>query len=114
MAFKLLVFFTLAQTAFTCMVKLMCSRPHLSQPVVESLLTQLHNAQDIARIPMCHCLAAIAVQLPVLGEGMLGELMELYKMIGSSSTDKQQELMVKILRIIFCGCFICKEQYLVW
>ncbi|XP_067845048.1 integrator complex subunit 7 [Heptranchias perlo] len=89
------------KTAFTCMVKLMRSRPHLSQSVVESLLTQLHIAQDTARIPMCHCLAAIAVQLPVLGEGMLGELMELYKMIGSSSTDKQQELLVALATVIF-------------
>ncbi|XP_041069699.1 integrator complex subunit 7 [Carcharodon carcharias] len=89
------------KTAFTCMVKLMRSRPHLSQPVVESLLTQLHSAQDTARIPMCHCLAAIAVQLPVLGEGMLSELMELYKMIGSSSTDKQQELLVALATVIF-------------
>uniref|UniRef100_A0A8B9TTJ5 Integrator complex subunit 7 n=1 Tax=Anas platyrhynchos TaxID=8839 RepID=A0A8B9TTJ5_ANAPL len=30
----------------TCMVKLVKSRPHLSQSVVESLLTQLHSAQD--------------------------------------------------------------------
>ncbi|XP_059841858.1 integrator complex subunit 7 isoform X1 [Hypanus sabinus] len=89
------------KTAFTCMVKLMCRCPHLSQPVVESLLTQLHTAQDLARIPMCHCLAAIAVQLPVLGEGMLAELLELYKMIGSSSTDKQQELMVALATVIF-------------
>ncbi|XP_048392416.1 integrator complex subunit 7 isoform X2 [Stegostoma tigrinum] len=89
------------KTAFTCMVKLTRSRPHLSQPVVESLLTQLHNAQDAARIPMCHSLAAIAMQLPVLGEGMLGELMELYKMIGSSSTDKQQELLVALAAVIF-------------
>lgn len=45
------------------MVKLW-SRPHLSQSVVETLLTQLHSAQDTARILMCHCLAAIAMQLP--------------------------------------------------
>ncbi|XP_042189111.1 integrator complex subunit 7 [Callorhinchus milii] len=84
------------KTAFTCMVKLVRCRSHLSQSVVESLLSQLHTAQDAARIPMCHCLAAIAVQLPVLGEGMLGELMELYQKIGSSSTDKQQELLMKV------------------
>ncbi|POI31491.1 hypothetical protein CIB84_004758, partial [Bambusicola thoracicus] len=63
----------------TCMVKLVKCRPHLSQSVVESLLTQLHSAQDAARILMCHCLAAIAMQLPVLADGMLGDLMELYK-----------------------------------
>uniref|UniRef100_A0A8C9LAU1 Integrator complex subunit 7 n=1 Tax=Pavo cristatus TaxID=9049 RepID=A0A8C9LAU1_PAVCR len=77
----------------TCMVKLVKCRPHLSQSVVESLLTQLHSAQDAARILMCHCLAAIAMQLPVLADGMLGDLMELYKVIGRSTTDKKQELL---------------------
>ena len=48
---------------------------------------QLHSAQDTARILMCHCLAAIAMQLPVLGDGMLGDLVELYKVIGRSATD---------------------------
>ncbi|XP_063469184.1 integrator complex subunit 7 isoform X7 [Symphalangus syndactylus] len=79
--------------ALNCMVKLAKGRPHLSQSVVETLLTQLHSAQDAARILMCHCLAAIAMQLPVLGDGMLGDLMELYKVIGRSATDKQQELL---------------------
>lgn len=83
------------QITLTCMVKLVKCRPHLSQSVVESLLTQLHCAQDVARILMCHCLAAIAVQLPVLADGMLGDLMDLYKMIGRSATDKKQELLVR-------------------
>ncbi|XP_050807748.1 integrator complex subunit 7 isoform X3 [Gopherus flavomarginatus] len=87
--------------ALTCMVKLAKCRPHLSQSVVESLLTQLHNAQDAARILMCHCLAAIAMQLPVLGDGMLGDLMDLYKVIGRSATDKQQELLVSLATVIF-------------
>lgn len=78
------------------MVKLAKGRPHLSQSVVETLLIQLQSAQDTARILMCHCLAAIAMQLPVLGDGMLGDLVELYKVIGRSATDKQQELLVKI------------------
>ncbi|NXF49370.1 INT7 protein, partial [Oceanites oceanicus] len=77
----------------TCMVKLVKCRPHLSQSVVESLLTQLHSAQDAARILMCHCLAAIAMQLPVLADGMLGDLMDLYKLTGRSTTDKKQELL---------------------
>ena len=77
------------------MVKLAKGRPHLSQSVVETLLTQLRSAQDASRILMCHCLAAIAMQLPVLGDGMLGDLMELYKVIGRSATDKQQELLVR-------------------
>lgn len=77
------------------MVKLVKCRPHLSQSVVEFLLCQLHTAQDAARILMCHSLAAIAMQLPVLGEGMLGDLMDLYKVIGRSATDKQQELLVR-------------------
>ncbi|NXD02300.1 INT7 protein, partial [Certhia familiaris] len=85
----------------TCMVKLVKCRPHLSQSVVESLLTQLHSAQDNARILMCHCLAAIAMQLPVLADGMLGDLMDLYKLIGQSATDKKQELLVSLATVIF-------------
>ncbi|XP_063159431.1 integrator complex subunit 7 [Candoia aspera] len=87
--------------ALTCMVKLAKSRPHLSQSIVESLLTQLHSAQDGARILMCHCLAAIAMQLPVLGDGMLGDLMDLYKVIGCSASNKQQELLVSLATVIF-------------
>ncbi|XP_048212748.1 integrator complex subunit 7 [Perognathus longimembris pacificus] len=87
--------------ALNCMVNLAKGRPHLSQSVVETLLTQLHSAQDAARILMCHCLAAIAMQLPVLGDGMLGDLMELYKVIGRSATDKQQELLVSLATVIF-------------
>ncbi|XP_061846064.1 integrator complex subunit 7 isoform X2 [Colius striatus] len=85
----------------TCMVKLVKCRPHLSQSVVESLLAQLHSAQDAARILMCHCLAAIAMQLPVLADGMLGDLMDLYKLIGQSATDKKQELLVSLATVIF-------------
>uniref|UniRef100_A0A671FP18 Integrator complex subunit 7 n=1 Tax=Rhinolophus ferrumequinum TaxID=59479 RepID=A0A671FP18_RHIFE len=87
--------------ALKCMVKLAKGRPHLSQSVVETLLTQLHSALDAARILMCHCLAAIAMQLPVLGDGMLGDLMGLYKVIGRSATDKQQELLVSLATVIF-------------
>ncbi|KAJ6666941.1 hypothetical protein lerEdw1_018943 [Lerista edwardsae] len=87
--------------ALTCMVKLAKCRPHLSQSIVESLLTQLHNAQDAARILICHCLAAIAMHLPVLGDGMLGDLMDLYKVIGRSASDKQQELLVSLATVIF-------------
>ncbi|XP_004853594.1 integrator complex subunit 7 isoform X2 [Heterocephalus glaber] len=87
--------------ALNCMVKLAKGRPHLSQSVVETLLTQLHSAQDAARILMSHCLAAIAMQLPVLADGMLGDLMELYKVIGRSATDKQQELLVSLATVIF-------------
>nr|XP_006014340.2 PREDICTED: integrator complex subunit 7-like [Latimeria chalumnae]XP_014339832.1 PREDICTED: integrator complex subunit 7-like [Latimeria chalumnae] len=83
------------------MVKLARCRPHLSQSVVESLLTQLHMAQDIAKIPVCHCLAAIAMQQPVLGDRMLGDLMDLYKVIGRSATDRQQELLVSLATVIF-------------
>lgn len=50
---------------------------------------------------MCHCLAAIAMQLPVLADGMLGDLMELYKVIGRSTTDKKQELLVSLATVIF-------------
>ncbi|XP_066562651.1 integrator complex subunit 7 [Amia ocellicauda] len=89
------------KTALTCTVKLVKCRPHLSQSVVEFLLCQLHSAQDTARILMCHSLAAIAMQLPVLGQGMLGDLVDLYKVIGRSATDKQQELLVSLATVIF-------------
>ncbi|KAG8584348.1 hypothetical protein GDO81_008788 [Engystomops pustulosus] len=89
------------KTALSCMVKLAKCRPYLSQSVVESLLTQLHSAQDSARIYLCHCLASVAMQLPVLGDGMLGDLVELYKVIGRSTTDKQQELLVALATVIF-------------
>ncbi|XP_073484512.1 integrator complex subunit 7 [Aquarana catesbeiana] len=89
------------KTALSCMVKLAKCRPYLSQSVVESLLTQLHSAQDSARICLCHCLASVAMQLPVLGDGMLGDLVELYKVIGRSATDKQQELLVALATVIF-------------
>lgn len=35
------------------------------------------------------------MQLPVLADGMLGDLMDLYKLIGQSTTDKKQELLVR-------------------
>lgn len=76
------------------MVKLAKGRPHLSQSVVDALLTQLHTAQPTARILMCHCLAAIAMKLPVLGDGLLGDLLELYRTIGHSASNRQQELLV--------------------
>ncbi|MGH0133169.1 UNVERIFIED_CONTAM: hypothetical protein FKN15_052516 [Acipenser sinensis] len=81
--------------ALSCKVKLVKCHPHLSQLVVEFLLCQLHTAQDAARILTCHSLAAIAMQLPVLGEGMLGDLMDLDKVIGRSAKDKQQELLAE-------------------
>ncbi|XP_038205141.1 integrator complex subunit 7 [Arvicola amphibius] len=87
--------------ALNCMVKLAKGRPHLSRSVVDTLLTQLHSSHDTARILMCHCLASIAMQLPVLGDGMLGDLVELYRVIGRSATDKQQELLVSLATVIF-------------
>ncbi|XP_034368950.1 integrator complex subunit 7 [Arvicanthis niloticus] len=89
------------KSALSCMVKLAKGRPHLSRSVVDTLLTQLHSSQDAARVLMCHCLAAVAMQLPVLGDGMLGDLVELYKVIGRSATDKQQELLVSLATVIF-------------
>lgn len=44
---------------------------------------------------MCHTLAAIATHMPVLGEGMMGDLVDLYTVASHSSTDKQQELLVR-------------------
>lgn len=87
--------------ALNCMVKLAKGRPHLSQSVVDALLTQLHTAQPAACILMCHCLAAIAMKLPVLGDGLLGDLLELYRTIGHSASDRQQELLVSLATVIF-------------
>ncbi|TNN76146.1 Integrator complex subunit 7 [Liparis tanakae] len=81
------------KTALTSLVKLLKSRPHLSQSAVEFLLGQLHLSCDSSRVLMCHALAAIATHLPVLGDGMLGDLVDLYRVASHSSTDKQQELL---------------------
>ncbi|TWW68712.1 Integrator complex subunit 7 [Takifugu flavidus] len=89
------------KTGLTSLVKLLKSRPHLSQPAVEFLLGQLHLSCDSSRVLMCHSLAAIATHLPVLGDGMLGDLVDLYKVASYSSTDKQQELLVSLATVIF-------------
>uniref|UniRef100_A0A3P8YDD6 Integrator complex subunit 7 n=1 Tax=Esox lucius TaxID=8010 RepID=A0A3P8YDD6_ESOLU len=89
------------KTALTSLVRLLKSRPHLSQSVVEFLLCQLRSARDPSRVLMCHALAAIATQLPVLGEGMLGDLVDLYRVASHSSTDKQQELLVSLATVVF-------------
>uniref|UniRef100_A0A8C2ZVN9 Integrator complex subunit 7 n=1 Tax=Cyclopterus lumpus TaxID=8103 RepID=A0A8C2ZVN9_CYCLU len=89
------------KTALTSLVKLLKSRPHLSQSAVEFLLGQLHLSCDSSRVLMCHALAAIATHLPVLGEGMLGDLVDLYRGASHSSTDKQQELLVSLATVIF-------------
>ncbi|KAG8504419.1 Integrator complex subunit 7 [Galemys pyrenaicus] len=87
--------------ALNCMVKLAQGRPHLSQSVVETLLAQLHSARDAARVLMCHCLAAIAMRLPVLGDGMLGDLVGLLQAGGRAASDQQQELLVGLATVIF-------------
>uniref|UniRef100_A0AAQ4R346 Integrator complex subunit 7 n=1 Tax=Gasterosteus aculeatus aculeatus TaxID=481459 RepID=A0AAQ4R346_GASAC len=89
------------KTALTSLVKLLKSRPHLSQSAVEFLLCQLHLSCDSSRVLMCHALAAIATHLPVLGDGMLGDLVDLYRVASHSSTDKQQELLVSLATVIF-------------
>ncbi|XP_034018652.1 integrator complex subunit 7 [Thalassophryne amazonica] len=95
------------KTALTSLVKLLKSRPNLSQPVVEFLLGQLHSSCDSSRVLLCHTLAAIATHLPVLGDGMLGDLVELYRVAGHSSTDKQQELLVSLATVIFVASQSC-------
>ncbi|CAG01530.1 unnamed protein product [Tetraodon nigroviridis] len=89
------------KTGLTSLVKLLKSRPHLSQSAVEFLLGQLHLSCDSSRVLMCHSLAAIATHLPVLGDGMLGDLVDLYRVASHSSTDKQQELLVSLATVIF-------------
>jgi len=51
---------------------------------------------------MCHALAAIATQLPVLGEGMLGDLVDLFQVASHSSTGEQQELLVRDVTQVTC------------
>uniref|UniRef100_A0AAX7T054 Integrator complex subunit 7 n=1 Tax=Astatotilapia calliptera TaxID=8154 RepID=A0AAX7T054_ASTCA len=68
---------------------------------LEFLLGQLHLSCDSSRVLMCHALAAIATHLPVLGDGMLGDLVDLYRVASHSSTDKQQELLVSLATVIF-------------
>nr|XP_061806641.1 integrator complex subunit 7-like isoform X4 [Nerophis lumbriciformis] len=89
------------KTTLTSLVKLLKSRPHLSQSAVEFLLGQLHLSCDSSRVLMCHTLSAIATHLPVLGESMLGDLVDLYQVASHSSTDKQQELLVSLATVIF-------------
>uniref|UniRef100_A0A1A8Q023 Integrator complex subunit 7 n=1 Tax=Nothobranchius rachovii TaxID=451742 RepID=A0A1A8Q023_9TELE len=89
------------KTALTSLVKLLKSRPHLSQPVVEFLLGQLHLSCDSSRVLVCHALAAIATNLPVLRDSMLGDLVDLYRVVGHSSTGEQQELLVSMATVIF-------------
>ncbi|XP_062324301.1 integrator complex subunit 7 [Osmerus eperlanus] len=89
------------KTALTSLVRLLKSRPHLSQAVVEFLLSQLHSAHACSRVVMCHALAAIATHLPVLGEAMLGDLVDLYTVASQSSADKQQELLVSLATVVF-------------
>lgn len=82
------------QTALTSLVKMLKSCPHLSQSSVELLLGQLHCACDSARVLMCQALAAIATQQPVLAEGMLGNLLDLFSVASHRTSEKQQELLV--------------------
>ncbi|KAJ8269857.1 hypothetical protein GJAV_G00107600 [Gymnothorax javanicus] len=89
------------KTALTSLVRLLRSRPHLSPAAVDFLLSQLHAARNPARLLMCHALAAIAMEMPVLGQGMLGDLMELYRVAGRSASDRQQELLVSLATVVF-------------
>ncbi|RVE55696.1 hypothetical protein OJAV_G00228870 [Oryzias javanicus] len=89
------------KTGLTSLVKLLKSRPHLSQAAVDFLLGQLHLSCDSSRILICHALAAIATHLPVLGDGMLGDLVDLYRVASHSSTGEQQELLVSLATVIF-------------
>uniref|UniRef100_A0A672H7Y5 Integrator complex subunit 7 n=1 Tax=Salarias fasciatus TaxID=181472 RepID=A0A672H7Y5_SALFA len=89
------------KTVLTSLVKLLKSRPNLSQSAVDFLLGQLHLSCDSSRVLMCHALSAIATHLPVLGDGMLGDLVDLYRVASHSSTDKQQELLVSLATVIF-------------
>ncbi|CAL1585592.1 unnamed protein product [Knipowitschia caucasica] len=88
------------KTALTSLVRLLKERPELSQSAVEFLLGQLHVVCDWSRVSMCHALASIASHLPVLGESMMGDLLDLYR-ASHSATDKQQELLVSLATVVF-------------
>ncbi|XP_063079840.1 integrator complex subunit 7 [Engraulis encrasicolus] len=87
--------------ALTSLVRMLKVRPHLAQVCVELLLCQLRSACDPARVHLCHALAAVASQLPVLGEGMLGDVVDLIRVAAHSSSDKQQELLVSLATVVF-------------
>lgn len=89
------------KTALTSLVKMLKSCPHLSQSSVELLLGQLHCACDSARVLMCQALAAIATQQPVLAEGMLGNLLDLFSVASNRTSEKQQELLVSLATVLF-------------
>uniref|UniRef100_A0A673FS35 Integrator complex subunit 7 n=1 Tax=Sinocyclocheilus rhinocerous TaxID=307959 RepID=A0A673FS35_9TELE len=89
------------KTALTSLVKMLKSCPHLSQSSVELLLAQLHCACDSARVLMCQALAAIATQQPVLAEGMLGDLLDLFRVASHRTSEKQQELLVSLATVLF-------------
>ncbi|KTG05972.1 hypothetical protein cypCar_00014171 [Cyprinus carpio] len=65
------------------------------------LLAQLHCACDSARVLMCQALAAIATQQPVLAEGMLGDLLDLFRVASHRTSEKQQELLVSLATVLF-------------
>ncbi|XP_021324028.1 integrator complex subunit 7 isoform X1 [Danio rerio] len=89
------------KTALTSLVQMLKTCPHLSQSSVELLLRQLHCACDPARVLMCQALAAIATQQPVLVEGMLGDLLELFRVASHRTSEKQQELLVSLATVLF-------------
>uniref|UniRef100_A0A672LMK3 Integrator complex subunit 7 n=1 Tax=Sinocyclocheilus grahami TaxID=75366 RepID=A0A672LMK3_SINGR len=89
------------KTVLTSLVKMLKSCPHLSQSSVELLLAQLHCACDSARVLMCQALAAIATQQPVLAEGMLGDLLDLFRVASHRTSEKQQELLVSLATVLF-------------
>ncbi len=84
----------------TSLVRMLKSCPHLSQSSVELLLAQLHCACDSALVLMCQALAAIATQQPVLAEGMLGDLLDLFRVASYRTSEKQQELLVRKMLLV--------------
>ncbi|KAF4099234.1 integrator complex subunit 7 [Onychostoma macrolepis] len=92
---------TTLKTVLTSLVKMLKSCPHLSQSSVELLLAQLHCACDSACVLICQALAAIATQQPVLAEGMLGDLLDLFRVASHRTSEKQQELLVSLATVLF-------------
>ncbi|TRY57952.1 hypothetical protein DNTS_009833 [Danionella cerebrum] len=89
------------KTALSSLVKMLKSCPHLSQSSVDLLLGQLHCACDSARVFICQALSAIATQQPAMAEGMLGDLIELFRVASNRDSEKQQELLVSLATVLF-------------
>uniref|UniRef100_S4RCB0 Integrator complex subunit 7 n=1 Tax=Petromyzon marinus TaxID=7757 RepID=S4RCB0_PETMA len=89
------------KSVLKCVVRVCGAVPRLSSTLVQALLWQLQPAQDAARALICQGLAAAAMQSPVLGQAMLGDLVELLEAVGRTPSPAQQQLLVSVATVIF-------------